>query len=139
MKRARYVAMVLALHAAGAAANEIVYTPVNPSFGGNPLNGPALLNTANAVNKHQDPALAGLNALLDPNSLEGFNARLQGLILDQIANAALSGVIQNGQLVPGTFVDAGNFRVQITSNNGVLSVTTIDKTTGASTTFQVSQ
>ena len=37
-------------------ATEMVYTPVNPSFGGSPLNGPVLLNSANAQNSHKAPA-----------------------------------------------------------------------------------
>lgn len=34
-------------------ASELVYTPVNPSFGGSPLNGSFLLNKAQAQNKHK--------------------------------------------------------------------------------------
>ena len=30
-------------------ATEIVYTPINPSFGGNPLNGTWLLNNAQSL------------------------------------------------------------------------------------------
>jgi len=35
---------LLPLVSLGLQASELVYTPVNPSFGGNPLNGPVLLN-----------------------------------------------------------------------------------------------
>jgi len=38
-------------------ATELVYTPVNPNFGGNPLNGPTLLNEAQAQNDYKDPDL----------------------------------------------------------------------------------
>mgnify|MGYP001544396207 CR=1 FL=1 len=40
-----------------ATASELVYTPVNPAFGGNPLNGPVLLNAAQAINNFKDPDL----------------------------------------------------------------------------------
>ena len=43
--------------AAAVQATELVYTPVNPSFGGNPLNGTWLLNNAQAQNDHDDPDL----------------------------------------------------------------------------------
>ena len=33
-------------------ATELVYTPVNPAFGGNPLNGSWMLNNAQAQNDH---------------------------------------------------------------------------------------
>lgn len=36
-------------------ASELVYTPINPSFGGSPLNGSMLLNKAQSQNKHKAP------------------------------------------------------------------------------------
>jgi curli production assembly/transport component CsgF len=36
-------------------ASELVYTPINPSFGGNPLNGSFLLGKAQSQNKHKAP------------------------------------------------------------------------------------
>ncbi|MCQ9616450.1 curli assembly protein CsgF [Paenalcaligenes niemegkensis] len=47
----------LALASATAMASPLVYTPVNPSFGGDPLNGNWLLNSAQLTNKHKDPDL----------------------------------------------------------------------------------
>ncbi|TMP81697.1 curli production assembly protein CsgF, partial [Pseudoalteromonas ruthenica] len=34
-------------------ASELVYTPINPSFGGSPLNASMLLNKAQSQNKHK--------------------------------------------------------------------------------------
>jgi curli production assembly/transport component CsgF len=54
---------------APASASEMVYHPVNPTFGGNPLNGTFLLSTAQAQGEGtksgaQSPDLSGLtNAL----------------------------------------------------------------------------
>jgi len=36
-------------------ASELVYTPLNPSFGGSPLNGSFLLGKAQSQNKHKAP------------------------------------------------------------------------------------
>jgi len=49
------VAAALALVSGSAMASQLIYTPVNPSFGGNPLNGSFLLNKAQAENNHQAP------------------------------------------------------------------------------------
>lgn len=38
-----------------ASAEQLVYTPVNPSFGGNPLNGPTLLQSAQAQKRFPYP------------------------------------------------------------------------------------
>ena len=48
-------ALLIAACCGQAQATELVYTPVNPSFGGNPLNGTWLLNNAQAQNDHDDP------------------------------------------------------------------------------------
>ncbi|MGA7810594.1 curli assembly protein CsgF [Bradyrhizobium sp.] len=52
-----------------ASASEMVYHPVNPTFGGNPLNGSFLLSTAQAQGEgvksgSQGPDLSGLNNAL---------------------------------------------------------------------------
>jgi curli production assembly/transport component CsgF len=43
-----FLAATFVLAAGGASASEIVYRPVNPSFGGDPLNGNWLLSQASA-------------------------------------------------------------------------------------------
>lgn len=131
-------AVLAALGFSIANATELVYTPVNPAFGGSPLNGPVLLNAAQSQNKHRDPD--DLSAQLrDRTALEQFNDSLQRSVLSQLASAATSSVMSNGKLIPGT-VQTGDFKIVISDmGGGVLQITTTDKITGASTTFQVSQ
>jgi curli production assembly/transport component CsgF len=121
----------------GAFAGPIVYQPVNPSFGGNPLNGPNLLNQANAQNKLTDPNASSLFGRAGQSQLDLFNQRLQALILDRIASSLSDSLFNNGQLQPGV-VDTSAFRIEIVSlANGNLLITTTDKATGASTSFEV--
>ena len=121
----------------GAFAGPIVYQPVNPSFGGNPLNGPNLLNQANAKNKLTDPNASSLFGRAGQSQLDLFNQRLQALILDRIASSLSDSLFNNGQLQPGV-VDTSAFRIEIVSlANGNLLITTTDKATGASTSFEV--
>jgi len=126
---------------ANALATELVYVPVNPSFGGNPNNGIVLLNSANAINKHKDPAAAGPAGLTQKTALQSFNDTLERAILGQLASAAaqkLGGGVTGG-LAPGV-VETGNFIIKITDlGGGALLVTTTDKTTGSVTSFEVSQ
>lgn len=124
-----------------ARATELVYVPVNPAFGGNPLNGSVLLGNAQAQDRHKDPdALSSsLNGSVNKTPLQEFNDILERSILSQLATAATGSVISNGKLVPGT-VETGNFRVNISDlGGGLLKVTTTDKTTGATSTFEVGQ
>lgn len=133
MKRLVFAVVVFAVSAVMASATEIVFTPVNPSFGGNPLNGPVLLNIANAINKYRDPAVAdALNRLNSKTPFEQFNERLQQAILDRIA-----GNIAGGTPTPGTY-DAGSFLVTVVVNtDGSVTVTTTDKTTGNTTQITI--
>jgi curli production assembly/transport component CsgF len=43
------------LLSAPATAGQLIYTPVNPSFGGNPLNGPYMLQSAQAQKRYPYP------------------------------------------------------------------------------------
>src|SRR5690606_30223013 len=123
-----------------ALAGPIVYQPVNPSFGGNPLNGPNLLNSANSQNKLTDPRAPSPFGRAGLSQLDLFNQRLQSLILDRIAGSLTDSLFDNnGNLVPGT-VETSSFIISIVDlGNGMLLITTTDKTTGASTSFQISQ
>lgn len=121
-----------------AAATEIVYRPVNPAFGGDPLNGPVLLNSANAQNSHKD-ASASASGVSPFSSLQQFTSALQNSILARVAGAVSSQVVDaSGNLIPGIFT-IGNIRVSVVSGVGVLKITTTDLSTGQSTTFEVPQ
>lgn len=126
-----------ALLGPGAAlATELVYVPVNPAFGGNPMNGPVLLSSAQATNKHKDPSAQG-SSFARQTPLQQFNDMLERSVLSQLAAAATADVIGGGKLKPGT-VETGNFRIDIVdAGGGVLVITTTDKLTGATTSFQV--
>lgn len=134
---AQFAALLLALPAAGALGTELVYVPVNPSFGGHPNNGPALLASATASNKHS--ASAG-RSLGDTSPLGQFNQTLERTVLSQLASAATSKLMgSDGKLVPGTFTTA-NFIITVTDlGGGVMRITTTDRSTGATTTFEVGQ
>jgi curli production assembly/transport component CsgF len=119
-------------------SSTLVYQPNNPNFGGNPANGPNLLNEANAQNKHTDPSLSA-NTSSTTSSLDQFNAQLQQAILSRVAGSVTNSIVgTNGELKPGT-ISTGNFTIVVSqAGNGNLQVTTTDKTTGATSTFIVS-
>lgn len=125
-------------------ASELVYYPLNPSFGGNPLNGQVLLNSALATNKHKDPGLDNADTPIEnmrQTPLQSFQESLERAVLSRLTSAATSNLFDpvTGKLVPGT-VETGNFTITIAdSGGGLLSITTMDKATGAVTTFEVSQ
>lgn len=121
-----------------AQASELAYVPNNPSFGGNPLNGPVLLNQAQAQNRFvEKSSSAGASG---QTALTQFNSMLQSAILSRVSSAVTSSIVgANGQLVPGV-VETTDFRIAITNlQGGLLQIVTTDKNTGATTQFQVNQ
>ena len=73
-------AFALALAGSGAFATELVYTPVNPTFGGNPLNAAGLLANANAQNDYKAPVVEKAQQ----TDLEKFNDQVQAAVLAKI-------------------------------------------------------
>lgn len=128
--------LLLCLLSAALVAGELVYTPTHPAFGGSPLNGSWLLNEANAQNTFKDP-----NAPQPPRKLtelEKFNERLQASVLSRIANAVTQEIVgADGNLQPGT-IETDSFSVTIVDpGDGTLVITTVDKNTGGSSTFEI--
>ncbi len=128
---------------AGVLATDMVYVPVNPAFGGNPLHGPNLLSSAQAGNRYHDPSrpspsLSG--ALSGQSTLQQFNDILQRSILNRIATATASGIVGgDGKLIPGA-IDTRDFHIEIVDlGGGLLQIKTTDKANGSSTSFQISQ
>lgn len=121
-------------------ATEIVYTPVNPSFGGNPLNGNYLLSNASAQDDNKKSGSRGSADLrTNLSDLDQFNELLQRAILNRIASTVTGSLVdENGNLIPGT-VQTEDFTITIVDvGGGILEITTTDITTGQSTIFQVS-
>jgi curli production assembly/transport component CsgF len=119
----------------GVQASELAYVPNNPSFGGNPLNGPVLLNQAQAQNHYVEKSSSS-GAYAGQTALTQFNSMLQSAILSRVSSSIVGA---NGQLVPGT-VETTDFRIAITNlQGGLLQIVTTDKNTGQTTQFQVNQ
>lgn len=138
-KLAFNVALIGWLPMQSALATELVYTPVNPAFGGNPLNGNFLLNSAQLQDDYKDPATKDLAN--DQSDLEQFNDLLQRTVLNRVASAATRDIIDatTGELLPGT-LETTDFIIDIVAvpNTNNLQITTTDKVTGQTTTFQIS-
>jgi curli production assembly/transport component CsgF len=124
--------------ALSATASELAYTPINPSFGGNPLNGPVLLNQATAQNHFTEKSASTSSS--SNTALTQFNSMLQSAILSRVSSAVTSSIVgTDGKLVPGT-VETTDFSISITNlQAGVLQIVTTDKNTGQTTSFQVNQ
>lgn len=109
-------------------ASELIYQPVNPSFGGNALNGSFLLNNAQAQNDIEDPSLSQANSL-QASSLDRFTNALESRLLSQL----ISGI---GEGNAGS-ISTQDFIVDIVDDSGELTVVITDRNTSETTEIVV--
>lgn len=118
----------LALFAAPAFAQQLVYTPVNPSFGGNPFNSSHLLGLAGAQNLYRANKVPTAELTQD----ELFAQQLQSQLLSGLAsrvteaifgeNPQQSGTISFGGQTVAFVRDLENVTVTITNALGAQTV-----------------
>ncbi|HUG58055.1 MAG TPA: curli assembly protein CsgF [Candidimonas sp.] len=128
--------------ASQAAATEMVYFPLNPSFGGSPLNGPVLLNSAIATNRHTDPDIGSDQfGIEEKTPAQILNESIERNVISRLSIAATTQILDaNGNFIPGR-LETTSFVINVVvspTNPKDLTVTTIDKVSGAETVFHVS-
>lgn len=106
------VLSTLLLVPAPAHASDVVYRPVNPSFGGNSLNSNHLMAIANAQNDYKPPApptQGGSGATQTPAQAQAaqFLAQLQSRLIASLATQVTEAIFgaepqNSGQVVFGT-------------------------------------
>ncbi|MBH0058894.1 curli production assembly protein CsgF [Pseudoalteromonas sp. SWXJZ94C] len=93
-----------------AAATEIIYTPINPSFGGNPLNANMLLSKAQAQNKHKAP-------VIEKGYAEQFQESLERTYLNQmvreITDIAFGDDIEDSIFNQDSIFMSGDYQIEI--------------------------
>lgn len=121
-----------AIWACSAPAEELIYVPVNPAFGGNPLNGNWLLNNAQAQDTFEDPD-AKSEDLAGQSELDRFNDTLERIALSRIASQLVESFLDGD----ASFLETDNFIIESTIDpvTGETIITTTDKNTGATSTF----
>ncbi|ATB67718.1 curli assembly protein CsgF [Pseudomonas mosselii] len=128
----RITACLLAAGLGGQAlATELVYTPVNPSFGGNPINGTWLLNNAQAQNDYDDPDLKDrTSAFAGTSALERFSNQLESRLLGQLLDNISNG--NTGSMSTDAFL------IDVIDDSGALSIKVTDRATGEVSIIEVS-
>ena len=108
-----------------ASATELVYQPLNPSFGGSPLNGSFLLQKAQAQNAHR--------ATEDPKTfVDKFKESLERNLINSITRR-----IADGELTEGVY-DTGEYRIEVGfDTDGAVMVTITSNSTGATTVIKM--
>lgn len=116
-------------------ATELVYRPVNPSFGGYPANGPFLLDSAQSQNKHTGPS-STQSLFPESSPLEDFEESLNRRILSIMADKIVDAAFGEDGLEEGHFV-VGDYTIDVTNGTDGVNVTIVDPSTGNETTILV--
>jgi curli production assembly/transport component CsgF len=113
-----------------ASAQQLVYTPINPSFGGNPLNSTQLFAEANAQNKFANASSSSSTQ----TQAQLFAQQLQSQLLSDLADQVTSAIFGSNAQNSGTFSFGGE-TVSFTRSLGEVTVNI--NANGTTTTIQV--
>ena len=131
IKYAAYAAAILIALSSPAAAQDLVYEPINPSFGGNPFNSAHLLGVANAQNDFKDP-----NATNRGSQADIFARQLQSRLLSALSSQIVDAIFGENPQQSGTIRFGGQ---TITFVRGLeeVTLTITDDATGEVTTIVI--
>ena len=110
-------------------AQDLVYRPKNPAFGGDTFNYNWLLSSAQAQNLIEDP-----EAIADRQSstLDNFAENLNRQLLNQLSRQLITSQFGEQGLEEGSYT-FGNFQIDVTTGLEGLIVTIIDASIGQQT------
>jgi len=109
-------------------AQQLVYHPINPAFGGDTFNYQWMLSSAQVQNKYDNGAKV-------TSQLDNFQNNLNNQVLNQIAQRIVGQIFGEGSLKDGTY-QYGQFKVNIQSLYDGISVT-IGSANGNSTNIKI--
>jgi curli production assembly/transport component CsgF len=117
-----------------AQAQEFVYQPINPAFGGSPGNTQYLLNTANNQNPFEGGG--GFDRFRD-DPLQNFEDRLQRQVLNQLSREVIQNRFGDIDLTQEGSFNFERFTVDVTPGPSGINIRVFNKQTGESTTVEV--
>lgn len=111
-----------------ASGGELIYQPINPSFGGDPFVGSFLLGKAQSQDTQEDPNIPSFER-------QSPTERLIQSLESRLVSRLLSDVSQ-GEISEGAF-DSQDFGLVVRDEGGQLVIDVTDKATGDITTINV--
>lgn len=127
-----FVGTLFLMNGSTANASELIYTPVYPSFGGSPLNGGWLLQSATLQNKFKEE-----RAIREPKTpLERFTEQLEYSVFNRMANKVVDAAFGESTLQPGEYT-FGDYKVSVTTGPSGITTVINEISTGNTTTIIV--
>lgn len=114
-----------------AAAQDLVYEPINPSFGGNPFNSAHLLGIANAQNNYKDPKSSTGGSQADI-----FARQLQSRLLSALSSQIVDAIFGENPQESGTITFGGQ-TIDFIRGLDAVTLTITNDETGEITTIVI--
>jgi len=127
------IAIGLFIFQLGSTAQDLVYKPKNPAFGGDTFNYQWLQSSADAQNEYQEDLGFGLD---DGSDIDQFEENLNRQLLNQISRELFQDQFGEEGLKPGSFV-FGSLSLDIVPTVDGLSINILDTNTGETTNIVV--
>lgn len=124
MRTTAYTIIAFAFASVAGYAQQLVYTPVNPNFGGNPMNYSGLLASANAQNKFDDNDRFSNSSLLN-----NFSETVKRQILSQLSRKLFDDNEDLNNMESGT-LEIGGLIISIDETRNGTVIRIIDNETG---------
>ncbi|WP_338241650.1 curli assembly protein CsgF [Aurantiacibacter hainanensis] len=112
------------MQAVPALAQDMVYEPIDPSFGGNPFNSAHLLGVANAQNDYKDPNARNSNSQADI-----FARQLQSRLLSALSSQIVDAIFGDNPQERGT-ISFGGQTIDFVRGLTEITLTITDDETG---------
>lgn len=116
-----------------ARAQQFVYEPLNPSFGGSPMNYQWLMNSANVQNQHEVSPLSRL--VRDP--IADFQASLQRQVLSQLTRDIIRRQMGDETVIKDSRFEFGEFSIELVPDLLGLKVIISNILTGEQTSVTI--
>ena len=115
-------------------AQDFVYQPINPAFGGNPYNYSWLLSSASAQNDYkEDTDPFGFR---DDDPLSSFQDDLNAQVLNEISRQLYFNQFGENGLSEG-YYEFGSYEIDVSTTSEGMQIRIIDTMTGSETTVIV--
>jgi len=124
-------ALIIGLGTGTVAADQLVYRPINPAFGGNPFNDDFLLSTAEIENQYADDGGGGLGSS-DP--IDEFATTLQRRLLSQLSSDITELIFGENAQDSGT-IQVGSTTINFERVGNNVQISLRDDSTGSETTI----
>jgi curli production assembly/transport component CsgF len=110
-------------------AQEMVYKPINPAFGGDTFNYQWLLSSAEAQNIHEEDSGFSFD---EQSDIDSFTDGLNRQLLNKISSDLFREQFGDGDIQPGTYM-FGSLVLEISPSTDGLLINILDTQTGDQT------